>query len=33
MKHSKAYRAASENINADQLYSPEAALALSLIHI
>ena len=28
MKHSKAYRAASENINADQLYSPEAALAL-----
>ncbi len=28
MKRSKAYRAAAETIDADQLYSPEAALAL-----
>lgn len=28
MKRSKAYRASSETIDADQLYSPEAALAL-----
>jgi large subunit ribosomal protein L1 len=28
MKRSKAYRAASENIDASQLYSPEAALAI-----
>jgi large subunit ribosomal protein L1 len=28
MKHSKAYRAASENIDDNQLYSPEAALGL-----
>ncbi|PKQ24415.1 MAG: 50S ribosomal protein L1 [Actinobacteria bacterium HGW-Actinobacteria-5] len=28
MKHSKAYRAATENIDENQLYSPEAALAI-----
>ena len=28
MKHSKAYRAATESIDANQFYSPEAALAL-----
>lgn len=28
MKRSKAYRAAAENVNLDQLYSPEEALAL-----
>ncbi len=28
MKHSKAYRAATENIDESQLYSPEAALAI-----
>jgi len=28
MKRSKAYRAAAEKVNLDQLYSPEEALAL-----
>ncbi len=28
MKHSKAYRAATENFDENQLYSPEAALAI-----